>query len=984
MAQEVDDYSFANNFWGKDDSGVHTLFQRMNDSKQTLDEIQAFVKERIAIEDEYARKLQALSRRGLGTNEIGSLKEALDVIKTTTENMGKSHSDASQQFREQLGNPLEQFAAQSRSKRKAVHATVDKFGKAKLTQTAAVEKARQRFEMDCNKINGYSAQQNLLMGKELERNNAKLERAQQSVDASKREYQNGLRVLAENTDRWNKEWKHSCDQFQDMEEERIDFLKSNLWNYTNIISAVCVSDDEGCESIRVSLEKCDIDKDIEQFVRAKATGAEIYNPPEFINYLDGEGNDSKRGPGYQLANFRRETTLDYEDNSEPPPPPVSKEPDMPPQQERQSREESSMPPATQAPPIRKPVLGAPADDMNHQPRPTSASPSRKPVPNQAPTPQQQQQRSSIPQLNFNDDEDDDYQSIPVLAHPDSHPSTAQSSPVQGSASPNSSVYSNNTSISSQSEDQNAEEPKRRTWASPFRRRSKKDLNAQKSWGSIGRNNSESSSGGGDRTVTAKSGIGKRFVEQQQQQKTGQNGSSVLSMGENMFDLGVSRPQGSKSPFENRSRTGSPTKNMSKDDPLVAALARLKDSMPDEDRAASPQPNKHSRYGSVGGYNQQGGPDMGPKRVSSRSAPVSPVKGGQARPQSALVPPGPAFTASEMEATSGRYSNQTKELFGGGSGSNRSMQRPKSQVDMRQGGRRGYEDAYYDDYQDEDDSHGYYNTMPARPKSFYAEPAAAEDPYGAPPPPPQQQPPPQGRADSYRRHYRSKSASPLKGGGGSVMDPYRSASPIPQQGRGGDSFRRAASPGPDPYRRTASPGPDPYRSASPRPHQHDSFRRSRSPGPGQGPSNQSSRKDPYRRSPSPAPHQLQDSSYPRSVSPGPGGEPQPNYYRSASPAQQYHPRESMRQRSKSAADLSQSNSQMKHSMSLPAVSSDGRKIIRYSKAAYDYRAAIPEEVSFRKGDILLVLLMQEDGWWEVEVLNSRRRFGLAPSNFLVNF
>lgn len=215
-----------------------------------------------------------------------------------------------------------------------------------------------------------------------------------------------------------------------------------------------------------------------------------------------------------------------------------------------------------------------------------------------------------------------------------------------------------------------------------------------------------------------------------------------------------------------------------------------------------------------------------------------------------------------------------------------------------------------------------------------------------------------------------------------MDPYRSASPIPQQGRGGDSFRGAVSPGPDPYRRTASPGPDPYRSASPRPQQHDSFRRTRSP----GPSNQSSRKDPYRRSPSPAPHQLQDGSYPRSISPGPGGEPQPNYYRSASPApaqQQYHPRESMRQRSKSAADLSQSNSQMRHSMSLPAVSSDGRKIIRYSKAAYDYRAAIPEEVSFRKGDILLVLLMQEDGWWEVEVLNSRRRFGLAPSNFLVN-
>lgn len=1033
MAQEVDTYSFANNFWGKDDNGVQVLFQRMNDSKQTLDEIQAFVKERIAIEEEYARKLQVLSRRALGTNEIGSLKEALDVIKTTTESTGKTHADASQQFKDQLAAPLDQFTAQSRTKRKSLQATVDKFGKAKLTQTAAVEKARQKFEMDSNKINGYSAQKNLLLGKELEKNNAKLERANQSVDSSKRDYQNGLRVLAENTDRWNKEWKHSCDIFQDMEEERIDFLKSNLWNYTNIVSSVCVSDDEGCENIRVSLEKTDIDKDIELFVKSRSTGAEIYHPPEFINYLDGEGNDSK-GPNYKLANFARESSLDYEENSqEPGSQPLQEaeeelDEEVPPPAPAKDRP-TSLPPATQAPQIRKPVESAsPASGSSSQRN--SVSPVRKPVPSQQqpPPPQQASSKPAIPQLSFNDDsnddeEDEDYQSIPVLAHPESHPSTAQSSPIQGaSSSPNSSVYSNNTSISSQSDENNQpplqqkeDEPKRRTWSSPFRRRSKKDLTPQKSWGSIGRNNSNSetppaAAPNNNTTITAKSGMGKRFVEQQST-NSGQTPSSVLNMGENMFDLGVSRPQGSKSPFDSRPRSSSPTKNMSKDDPLVAALARLKDSMPDEDE---PQQQSTNRYGSVGGGVAPSS-DMGPKRVSSRSAPVSPVKNGpgqQQQQRSALVPPQPAFTASEMEATSGKYSNQTKELFGGGGQQppppqqqkRSTMQRPKSQADMRfqgsDGGRSGYDD-------------GYYNTMPSRPKTFYHQQQFdnyqqdEEDYYNyydnadeynyAPPPPPQPQS--QSRNGSYRHHHRSKSASPLKGNGGSINggDPYRSASPMLQQN---DSFARrgggrTASPAPQQYPsyRSASPGPpppsvqDPYRSASPKPQQHDSFRRSRSPGP------PPPQQDPYGRSPSPQPQQ----DYRRSHSPAPQGN---NYYRSASPGpqqQQYHqgpqqrqpppqqqdPRQSMRPRSKSAVDLQQSNSQMRHSQSLPSVSSDGRKVIRYSKAAYDYRAAIPEEVTFRKGDILLVLLMQEDGWWEVEVLNSRRRFGLAPSNFLVN-
>ena len=35
-------------------------------------------------------------------------------------------------------------------------------------------------------------------------------------------------------------------KFQDLEEERIDFMKSSLWSFANISSTVCVSDDAVC------------------------------------------------------------------------------------------------------------------------------------------------------------------------------------------------------------------------------------------------------------------------------------------------------------------------------------------------------------------------------------------------------------------------------------------------------------------------------------------------------------------------------------------------------------------------------------------------------------------------------------------------------------------------------------------------------------------------------------------------------------------
>ena len=53
----------------------------------------------------------------------------------------------------------------------------------------------------------------------------------------------------------------------------------------------------------------------------------------------------------------------------------------------------------------------------------------------------------------------------------------------------------------------------------------------------------------------------------------------------------------------------------------------------------------------------------------------------------------------------------------------------------------------------------------------------------------------------------------------------------------------------------------------------------------------------------------------------------------------------------------------------------------ARAMYMYQAAIPEELSFNKGDVLAVLRHQDDGWWEAEVAGREERVGLVPSNYL---
>jgi len=53
----------------------------------------------------------------------------------------------------------------------------------------------------------------------------------------------------------------------------------------------------------------------------------------------------------------------------------------------------------------------------------------------------------------------------------------------------------------------------------------------------------------------------------------------------------------------------------------------------------------------------------------------------------------------------------------------------------------------------------------------------------------------------------------------------------------------------------------------------------------------------------------------------------------------------------------------------------------ARAKFMYQAAIPEELTFAKGDTLAVLRHQDDGWWEAEVVGRGGRAGLVPSNYL---
>ncbi|KAG6332130.1 hypothetical protein ID866_6960 [Astraeus odoratus] len=285
-ANGVRSLDFCNAFWGVGDAGVDVLFARMRGAGRTMEELKNFWKERAAIEEDYSKRLAKLAKMTVGKDEIGELRNSIDTLRLETDKQAGCHMQLAHQIRADLENQAAAFVAKQQHHKKMFQAAIEKEIRVKQTREQHASKAREKYESDCVRINSYTAQSTLVQGKDLEKIHLKLERAQQTVQVNENDYAQFTRVLQETMQKWEQDWKAFCDSCQDLEEERMEFVKDNMWAYANAVSTVCVSDDESCEKMRLALEQMEPDKEMENFVRDYSTGNSIPEPPPFINYAN--------------------------------------------------------------------------------------------------------------------------------------------------------------------------------------------------------------------------------------------------------------------------------------------------------------------------------------------------------------------------------------------------------------------------------------------------------------------------------------------------------------------------------------------------------------------------------------------------------------------------------------------------------------------------------------------------------------------------
>ncbi|KAJ1069931.1 hypothetical protein K5549_017379, partial [Capra hircus] len=271
-------------------TGYEVLLQRLLDGRKMCKDVEELLRQRAQAEERYGKELVQIARKAGGQTEINSLRASFDSLKQQMENVGSSHIQLALALREELRS-LEEFRERQKEQRKKYEAVMDRVQKSKLSLHKKALESKKTYEQKCRDADDAEQAFERIstngQQKQVEKSQNKAKQCKDSALEAERVYRQNIEQLERVRNEWEQEHRATCEAFQLQEFDRLTILRNSLWVHCNQLSMQCVKDDELYEEVRVTLEGCSVDADIDGFIQAKSTGTEPPGEPQLPGQKQG-------------------------------------------------------------------------------------------------------------------------------------------------------------------------------------------------------------------------------------------------------------------------------------------------------------------------------------------------------------------------------------------------------------------------------------------------------------------------------------------------------------------------------------------------------------------------------------------------------------------------------------------------------------------------------------------------------------------------
>ncbi|KAJ7401731.1 Proline-serine-threonine phosphatase-interacting protein 1 [Pitangus sulphuratus] len=299
-------------------TGYEVLVQRLLEGKKMCKDVEDLLKQSTLKAAFETLKQPFLSRGVEGTDThcvfskaghpIHSLVAKKMACSSKIESVGNSHIQLAVMLKDELKS-IEEFRERQKEQRKKYESAMERVQKSKLSHYKKTMESKKTYEQKCREADEaeQSFERTSASGnqKQTEKSQNKAKQCRDAANEAENVYKQNIEQLDKVRTEWEQEHIKTCEVFQLQECDRITILRNSLWVHCNQLSLQCVKDDELYEEVRVSLENCVVESDIDYFIKTKMTGTQ---PPDAIgyeNYYSREPNRRNSSPTQSCGMMKR-------------------------------------------------------------------------------------------------------------------------------------------------------------------------------------------------------------------------------------------------------------------------------------------------------------------------------------------------------------------------------------------------------------------------------------------------------------------------------------------------------------------------------------------------------------------------------------------------------------------------------------------------------------------------------------------------------
>ncbi|KAM8804487.1 proline-serine-threonine phosphatase-interacting protein 1 [Eudromia elegans] len=302
---------FKDAFWCKEftfHTGYEVLVQRLLDGRKMCKDVEDLLKQRAQAEERYGKELIQIARKAGGQTEINTLKAAFESLKQQIESVGNSHIQLAGMLKDELKG-IEEFRERQKEQRKKYESAMERVHKTKVLHYKKTMESKKTYEQKCKEADEaeQSFEKTSASGnqKQAEKSQHKAKQCRDAAHEAEKVYKQNIEQLDKVRTDWEQEHIKTCEVFQLQERDRITILRNSLWVHCNQLSTQCVKDDELYEEVRMSLENCVVESDIDYFIKTKMTGTQPPGAVGYENYYDKEPDRANSSPTQTCGMMKR-------------------------------------------------------------------------------------------------------------------------------------------------------------------------------------------------------------------------------------------------------------------------------------------------------------------------------------------------------------------------------------------------------------------------------------------------------------------------------------------------------------------------------------------------------------------------------------------------------------------------------------------------------------------------------------------------------